>query len=94
MSLPDRAGGAAAAKRNPILASAMMIFGGIIWGATFSLAKLVTEAGVHPFGLALDRKSVVSGKGVDLGGRRIIKKKKHRTEEICTESHCNAQTST
>src|SRR5258708_19641249 len=26
--------------------------------------------------LARDRKSVVSGKGVDLGGRRIIKKKK------------------
>ena len=25
-----------------------------------------------------DRKSVVTGKSVDLGGRRIIKKKKHR----------------
>ena len=30
-----------------------MVFGGGIWGATFSLAKLTTEAGVHPFGLAL-----------------------------------------
>ena len=27
-----------------------------------------------------DRKSVVSGKSVDLGGRRIIKKKKHIIE--------------
>ena len=53
MSVPDRAGGVSAAKRNLILTSAMMIFGGIIWGGTFSLAKLVTEAGVHPFGVAL-----------------------------------------
>ena len=29
----------------------------------------------------LDRKSVVQGKSVDLGGRRIIKKKKSRIRE-------------
>jgi drug/metabolite transporter (DMT)-like permease len=40
-------------RRNTILAVALMVFGGVIWGATFSLAKLITEAGVHPFGLAL-----------------------------------------
>ena len=38
----------------------------------------------------LDRKSVVQGKSVDLGGRRIIKKKKKQTKvarnEI-TETH-------
>ena len=41
----------------------------------------------------LDRKSVVQGKSVDLGGRRIIKKKKEeekdeeKTEERSEEQH-------
>ena len=33
----------------------------------------------------LDRKSVVQGKSVDLGGRRIIKKKKTRTRTRTTK---------
>lgn len=36
-----------------ILAMVLMVVGGVVWGGTFTLAKLVTEAGVHPFGLAL-----------------------------------------
>ena len=45
--------GASARRRNLIVATALMVAGGVIWGGTFSLAKLITEAGVHPFGLAL-----------------------------------------
>ena len=44
---------AAARRRNLILALALVIVGGVVWGGTFTLAKLITEAGVHPFGLAL-----------------------------------------
>src|SRR3546814_15907630 len=45
---------------------------------------------VYPFTQgALDRKSVVSGKSVsvrvDLGGRRIIKKKKNKNKRQCQE---------
>ncbi|MFP6732063.1 MAG: DMT family transporter [Alphaproteobacteria bacterium] len=40
-------------KQTLILATAMVIIGGVIWGGTFTLAKLITESGVHPFGLAL-----------------------------------------
>ena len=53
MTAPDTVSDAAAAKRNLVLALTLMIVGGVIWGGTFTLAKLVTEAGVHPFGLAL-----------------------------------------
>ena len=34
--------------------------------------------------VCIDRKSVVEGKSVDLGGRRIIKKKKHRLSRLIT----------
>src|SRR2546429_8583113 len=37
--------------------------------------------GVH--GAGPDRKSVVEGKRVDLGGRRIIKKKKKKEHVVC-----------
>src|SRR3712207_9460787 len=47
------------------------LFGGAGLFAFFGLAVLITTAV-----LALDRKSAVEGKSVDLGGRRIIKKKK------------------
>ena len=47
------AAGLPGSRRRLVLALIMMIFGGVIWGATFSLAKLITEAGAHPFGLAL-----------------------------------------
>src|SRR6266487_4327559 len=40
------------------------------WNASSSVAKSLTAA---------DRKSVVKGKSVDLGGRRIIKKKKRQS---------------
>lgn len=53
MTTPDTVGAAAGARRNLAVALALMIVGGVIWGGTFTLAKLVTEAGVHPFGLAL-----------------------------------------
>src|SRR3712207_8360715 len=36
------------------------------------------NGGASHLAMALDRKSVVSGKSVDLGGRRILKKKKSR----------------
>jgi len=39
-------------RRTLVLAFGLMIVGGLIWGLTFSLAKLVTAAGVHPIGLA------------------------------------------
>src|SRR5256885_16967716 len=42
------------------------------------------------FDLKLDRKSVVKGKSVDLGGRRIIKKKKKRKLRI--SGHLKKQT--
>src|SRR2546423_9479688 len=41
-------------------------------GCTAPLSVTITEAAL----LVLDRKSVVEGKSVDLGGRRIIKKKR------------------
>ncbi len=31
----------------------LLVFGGGIWGVTFSLAKLATAAGAHPFGITL-----------------------------------------
>jgi drug/metabolite transporter (DMT)-like permease len=39
-------------RRTLVLAFGLMIVGGVIWGLTFSLAKLVTAAGVHPIGLS------------------------------------------
>ena len=35
------------------LALALLFVGGAIWGLSFPAAKLVTEAGAHPFGLSL-----------------------------------------
>ncbi len=53
MAAPDiapetRLGGARLA-----VALALLFGGGAIWGLAFSAAKLVTEAGAHPFGLSL-----------------------------------------
>src|SRR2546429_7702790 len=52
------------------------------WRVT-AIAALVTSRNSPLFSVvavsvALDRKSVVEGKSVDLGGRRIIKKKKNK----------------
>ena len=43
--------------------------------------------------LERDRKSVVQGKSVDLGGRRIIKKKKERDDEAQAERDINEDVS-
>src|SRR3989442_13346219 len=52
---------------------------------------VVVQSGAREFlarDLRLDRKSVVKGKSVDLGGRRIIKKKKNRkTRESCDDEN-------
>jgi drug/metabolite transporter (DMT)-like permease len=40
-------------RRRLALSLALLIGSGGIWGLTFSLAKIVTESGVHPFGLSL-----------------------------------------
>lgn len=55
MSTPNTVDGAGASgrRRNLVIALALMISGGVIWSGTFTLAKLVTESGVPPFGLAL-----------------------------------------
>src|SRR3989304_8761369 len=41
-----------------------------------------------------DRKSVVEGKRVDLGGRRVLKKKKHRNADLEYHVTLSARTST
>ena len=52
MTTPDAADKTRLPRRKLVLALAMLIGGGVAWGITFSLAKLVMQAGVHPFGLA------------------------------------------
>ena len=52
MTTPDAADKTRLPRRKLVLALAMLIGGGVAWGVTFSLAKLVMQAGVHPFGLA------------------------------------------
>src|SRR2546425_12809161 len=46
-----------------------------------AIGGLHTGGGAPPAGPGEDRKSVVEGKRVDLGGRRIIKKKKKRDKD-------------
>ena len=46
-------------------------------------AAIAAKAGRGKVGAAIDRKSVVEGKRVDLGGRRIIKKKTIKKTESC-----------
>ena len=52
MTAPDAAQQTRLPRRKLALALAMLIGGGVTWGVTFSLAKLVMEAGVHPYGLS------------------------------------------
>lgn len=52
MTAPDAAQKTRLPRRKLMLALAMLIGGGVSWGITFSLAKLVMQAGVHPFGLS------------------------------------------
>jgi drug/metabolite transporter (DMT)-like permease len=42
-----------AAARSPLLAWTILLTAGVSWGGTYSLAKLATEGGAHPFGIAL-----------------------------------------
>ncbi len=53
-------GAAAAAAQGPrgrrkagLWPFAALLFMGVVWGATFSLAKIATEGGAHPLGLTL-----------------------------------------
>jgi drug/metabolite transporter (DMT)-like permease len=41
------------AARSPLFAWAILLTAGISWGATYSLAKLATQDGAHPLGVAL-----------------------------------------
>ena len=52
MTATDAAADALKRRRTLVLSLALLVGGGVIWGATFSLAKLVAAAGVHPIGLA------------------------------------------
>ncbi len=49
----NAAAGEPGRQRRLALYLIMLIGGGGIWGITFSLAKLVTETGIDPIGLAL-----------------------------------------
>lgn len=53
MAAPDIAPGTRLGGARLALALALLFGGGAIWGLSFSAAKLVTEAGAHPFGLSL-----------------------------------------
>ncbi len=52
MTAPEAANKTRLPRRKLALALAMLIGGGVTWGVTFSLAKLVMQAGVHPYGLS------------------------------------------
>src|SRR5256886_17408337 len=68
------------------LAGRLAVVTGASRGIGAATAEAIAAAGAHVVlaardEQALDRKSVVEGKSVDLGGRRIIKKKKgHKSE--------------
>ena len=55
MSAPDTvaAAGDPGRRRRLVIALVMLTGGGVVWGVTFSLAKLVTGTGIDPIGLAL-----------------------------------------
>jgi drug/metabolite transporter (DMT)-like permease len=52
VTTPDIARKQRSRRRTPVLAFSLMIVGGLAWGLTFSLAKLVMAAGAHPIGLS------------------------------------------
>lgn len=53
MAAPDTTPGTRLGGARLALALALLFGGGTIWGLSFSAAKLITEAGAHPFGLSL-----------------------------------------
>src|SRR5258708_37709767 len=58
-----------------------VLSGGVAVGTTVRTGGdlFVSSGGIASAGVVRDRKSVVEGKSVDLGGRRIIKKKNTRS---------------
>ncbi|MDH3474689.1 MAG: DMT family transporter, partial [Rhodospirillales bacterium] len=44
---------AGAARQNTLVLFAWLLVMGVVWGATFSLAKIATSGGAHPLGLTL-----------------------------------------
>lgn len=52
MTAPEITQNQRSRRRTLTLAFGLMIIGGLAWGLTFSLAKLVMAAGVHPIGLS------------------------------------------
>ena len=52
MTAPEITRNKRSRRRTLMLAFGLMIVGGLAWGLTFSLAKLVMAAGVHPIGLS------------------------------------------
>src|SRR3546814_12339595 len=77
---PERGEGIMTASK--ILEGKVVVVTGAGNGVGAEIAKLAAASGANVLVNDLDRKSVVSGKSVsvrvDLGGRRIIKKKKHK----------------
>ena len=53
MSASESTNASGSGRRRLALSLALLLGSGGLWGLTFSLAKIVTEAGVHPFGLSL-----------------------------------------
>ena len=59
---------------------AVLFFGGLIWGVTFSMAKIATEGGAHPIGLNIWQSFlgfVILCGGMLLRGERIPVSRKH-----------------
>lgn len=52
MTAPETARDVPLGGGRLVFALGLLFGGGMIWGLTFSLAKLVTEAGAHPFGVS------------------------------------------
>jgi drug/metabolite transporter (DMT)-like permease len=50
---PARTARRSAAARSPLFAWAILLTAGVSWGATYSLAKLATQDGARPLGIAL-----------------------------------------
>jgi drug/metabolite transporter (DMT)-like permease len=50
---PARTARRSAAVPSPLFAWAILLTAGVSWGATYSLAKLATQDGAHPLGIAL-----------------------------------------
>ena len=83
MTAPDELGGGPGGgmeSRRLAIALVLLFAVGGIWGLTYSLAKLVTEAGAHPFGLTLLQGLIGAAIMLPyalLRGRRIVLDREH-----------------